>query len=314
MVSQAQTKDSLARAELPSYPLLRPLMLQYERINNADYTQRDREGETLGEGQAQVTRFRAFGSMPVYQKRKITLSTSVMYTYENISDYTRKEAYAPLSKNTIDIHDVDLTLSGIYRGFLWKKPIIHTGNITFSSPNLVQVKKVSAMASSSIVFIKGTRTRYSLGLLFVLDPFIAIPVMPMITYWHQFENPLWEADVILPQKIIFRRSGFLHGWLSIGTELYGNGFFVSELTQLTGNYEYRYADLFSGIGYERPFGKLILGVRTGFRSTIQGRMLKVYNRSGDYVFDTKTNTIPYINLHASWAVRSLFKLKNRRGN
>lgn len=284
-------------------------MMQYERINNAEYTQRDRNKNIIGEGQAQTTRFRAFASMPVYQKEKIVISTNVLYTHESISNYTKTQVSGPLTKSTIQINDVDLTLSGVYRGILWKRPVIHTANIIVSSPNLIHVKKVSAMASSSMIFVKGVQTRYSLGLLFVLDPVIAVPVIPMFTYWHRFDNPLWELDVVLPQKIMLRRSDFLNGWLSIGTELYGNSFFTPESTQLPGNYEYRYADLFSGVGYERMLGKLIVGVRTGFRSTVQGRMLKVYNRNKDYVFDTKNKTVPYFNLHISWAVPYLFKPK-----
>lgn len=308
--SQAQIKDSVAIPKLPSYPLIRPLVLQYERINNADYKLRDRNGDLLGEGQAQATRFRAFASTPMYQHKKMTFSANILYTYEDVSNYTREDPSSPLVKNTMQVNDVDLTLSGMYQGVLWKKPVIHTANIRLSSPNLVHVKKVSAIGSSSVIFVKGAQTRYSLGLLFILDPAIALPVIPMFTYWHQFNNPLWEADIIFPQKIIFRKSGFLNGWLSVGTELYGNAFFASESTQLAGNYEYRYTDLFSGVGYERMLGKLILGVRTGFRSTIQGRMLKVYNRNSDYLFDTKNKTVPYINLHISWAMPYLFKPKN----
>ncbi len=287
--------------------------MQYERVNNADYTQRDRNKEILGEGQAQVTRFRAFASTPVYQQKKLTFSTSILYTHEDISNYTREAPSNPLVKNTMQVNDVDLTLSGIYQGVLWRKPVIHTASIILSSPNLIHIKRVSVIGSSSVIFVKGLQTRYSLGLLYLLDPSMALPIIPMFTYWHRFNNPLWEADVLLPQKIILRKAGFLNGWLSIGTELYGNGFFAPESTQLIGNYEYRYTDLFSGVGYERMFGKLMLGVRTGFRSTIQARMLKVYNRNSDYLFDTKNNTVPYINFHMSWAMPYLFKPKDGSG-
>jgi hypothetical protein len=303
----AQIKDSIPAVKQQSYPLEKPFILQYDRINNAEYTTRDRNGQILKEGKAQVSRFRAYGSFKIYQKEKFTLSTSLLYTYENITNYTRNVSENPLAKSTFNTNDVDLMINGFYRSTLWNRPLIHSASVIIASPNVFDVKKVFAMVSSSVVFVKGPQTRYTLGLAFALDLSAIIPVLPVVTYWHRFDNPLWEVDVVLPQKAVLRRAEFLKGWLTVGTELYGNGFFATESTNLQGNYEYRYTELYSGIGYERLVGKLLIGARTGFRNTIQGRMLKVYNRNNDYLFDTKNSTVPYFNLSVSLAMPQLFK-------
>jgi hypothetical protein len=303
----AQIKDSIPAVKQQSYPLEKPFILQYDRINNAEYTTRDRNGQILNEGKAQVSRFRAFGSFKIYQKEKLTLSTSLLYTHENITNYTRNISENPLTKSTFNTNDVDLMINGFYRSTLWNRPLIHSASVIIASPNVFDVKKVFAMVSSSVVFVKGPQTRYTLGLALALDLSAIIPVLPVVTYWHRFDNPLWEVDIVLPQKAVLRRAEFLKGWLTVGTELYGNGFFATESTNLQGNYEYRYTELYSGIGYERLVGKLLIGARTGFRSTIQGRMLKVYNRNNDYLFDTKNSTVPYLNLSVSLAMQQLFK-------
>jgi hypothetical protein len=303
----AQIKDSIPAAKQQSYPLEKPFVLQYDRINNAEYTTSDRNGQILKEGKAQVSRFRAFGSFKIYQKEKLTLSTSLLYTHENITNYTRTVSENSLAKNTFNTNDVDLMVNGFYRSTLWNRPLIHSASVVIASPNVFDVKKVFALVSSSVVFVKGPQTRYTLGLALALDLSAIIPVLPVVTYWHRFDNPLWEVDVALPQKAVLRRADFLKGWLTVGTELYGNGFFATESTNLQGNYEYRYTELYSGLGYERLVGKLLIGARTGFRSTIQGRMLKVYNRNNDYLFDTKNSTVPYLNLSVSLAMPQLFK-------
>lgn len=306
-ISHAQTRDTIQSPKLQNYPLERPFILQYDRMNNAEYTNRDRDGQILHEGKAQVTRFKAFGAFKVYQKKKFTLSASALYSHENITNYEYKDAENKLSKSTFNVDDVDLAVNGTYMSTLWNIPIIYSGSVIMSSPNLIDVKRVSAIASSSLIFVKGPQTRYTLGLVLLLDPSVVTPVLPIVTYWHRFNNPLWEVDVVLPQKVIVRRADFLEGWLTIGSELYGNGFFASASTGLPSNYEYRFADIYSGIGYERLIGKFLIGARTGFRSTLQGRMLKVYNRNSDYLFETKTNTVPYFNLNVALAIPYIFK-------
>ena len=306
LFAYAQTKDTIPAVKQQSYPLEKPLILQYDRINNAEYTTRDRDGQILKEGKAQISRFRAYGSFKIYQKEKVTLSTSLLYTHENITNYTRNVTENSLAKNSFNTNDVDLIVNGFYRSTLWNRPLIHSASVIIASPNVFDVKKVFAMVSSSVVFVKGPQTRYTLGLALALDPSTIIPVLPLVTYWHRFDNPFWEIDIVLPQKIALRRANFLKGWFTVGTELCGNGFFATESTNRQGNYEYRYTDLYSGVGYERLVGKLLIGARTGFRSTIQGRMLKVYNRNNDYLFDTKNNTVPYLNLSISLAIPQLF--------
>lgn len=307
LFAYAQTKDTIPAVKQQNYPLEKPLILQYDRINNAEYTTRDRDGQILKEGKAQISRFRAYGSFKIYQKEKVTLSTSLLYTHENITNYTRNITENSLAKSTFNTNDVDLMINGFYRSTLWNRPLIHSASVIIASPNVFDVKKIFAMVSSSVVFVKGPQTRYTLGLALALDLSAIIPVLPVVTYWHRFDNPLWEVDIVLPQKAVLRRAEFLKGWLTVGTELYGNGFFATESTNLQGNYEYRYTELYSGIGYERLVGKLLIGARTGFRSTIQGRMLKVYNRNNDYLFDTKNSTVPYLNLSVSLAMQQLFK-------
>lgn len=309
----AQTKDTISAVKQQNYPLEKPFTLQYDRINNTEYTTRNRDGQILNEGKAQISRFRAYGSFKIYQQAKFTLSTGLLYTHENITNYTGNISENSLAKNTFNTNDVDVMVNGFYRSTLWNKPVIHNASVIIASPNVFDIKKVFAMVSSSVVFVKGPQTRYTLGLALALDPSTIIPVLPLVTYWHRFDNPLWELDVVLPQKVALRRADFLKGWFTIGTELYGNGFFAAESKNLRGNYEYRYTELYSGVGYERLVGKLLIGAHTGFRSTIQGRMLKVYNRNNDYLFDTKNNTVPYLNLNVSFAMPQIFKRNvNRR--
>ena len=94
-----------------------------------------------------------------------------------------------------------VTLNGMYRTSLAGKPLILNGNLSVDGYNYGVQQVLGTLAGVSI--LKRTRTTsLSAGLAFIW-PFDKVPVMPVITYWHQF-NPHWSVDVSMPRQFYFR--------------------------------------------------------------------------------------------------------------
>ncbi len=93
------------------------------------------------------------------------------------------------------------TLNGMYRTSLAGKPLILNGNLSVDGYNYGLQQVLGTVAAISV--LKRTRnTSLSAGLAFMW-PFDKIPVMPVITYWHQF-NPRWSVDISMPRQLYVR--------------------------------------------------------------------------------------------------------------
>ncbi|SEK78018.1 hypothetical protein [Parapedobacter koreensis] len=297
----AQTDPAQQTEHPPDYPLVKPYIVQLDRVARADYTNRHQD-EEFGRGNASMLRFMALGSFPIYKQGKTTFAGSVLYTHMAISNSGMSGLPGFIPDRRMQINDVNLTTSMFHRGNLWNKPVLHNVNIIMASTNLVYVRKVFVTAVSSLIFVKGPATRYTLGVYVTSDPSSTTPVIPVISYWHRLGGGPWEIDAVFPQKIILRKANFLKGWLSIGPELAGSSFFTPESDALRGNHENLSAELCSGIGYERLFGRILAGARAGYRNTIQSRLMKVYNRNTDYLFETDAKGSAYFNFSISFVI------------
>lgn len=94
-----------------------------------------------------------------------------------------------------------LTLNGMYRTSLLGKPLILNGNLSADGYNHGFQQILGTVAAISVLKRNPT-TNISAGLAFVW-PFDKMPVMPVLTYWHQF-SPSWSVDISMPRQLYLR--------------------------------------------------------------------------------------------------------------
>ncbi|MGY0038199.1 hypothetical protein [Pedobacter sp. NJ-S-72] len=171
--------------------------------------------------------------------------------------------------------------------------------------NFFNIKKLSGSLSSSLILKQNASALSIIGLYVNLDRSTILPFFPMYSYWHKFSNSLWEMDLLLPQKLIARRSGVLDGWLSTGVELTNNSFFVKQDEEgkyRSGNYEWISNEINSYVGYEHMLGKSFLfGVKGGYRNTLTTRLIKVNENFNDYKSRTKIGST-FFNMNVSYVI------------
>ncbi|WP_052496403.1 hypothetical protein [Pedobacter lusitanus] len=208
-----------------SYPILKLVTIQKEYYGDSDYKLLSKGEERKGEGEFSGQRLRIFAAFPVYTKNKLVLSAGGTYTRSSFSYYSKETSDGLYNRGKTAKDDFDAMFSAGYRGVLWNKPVFYNANLVLGSSNFFNIKKLSGSLSSSLILKQNASTLSIIGLYVNLEKSTIVPFFPMYSYWHKFSGSLWEMDMVLPQKLIARRSGVLGGWFSTGVELTGNSFF-----------------------------------------------------------------------------------------
>lgn len=290
----AKAQDTLKNNNQTStpYPAFRNLTIQQDYFGKSDYKIYNKRGEMQEQGEVSGSRFKINGAIPIYKKDRLSLTAGVLYTRQSINHYKKvDDINNQYQKNETKYTDFDALLSATYVGKLWNKMLITNGTVIMGSTNFFGIKKINALVTSSLMIKASASTISTLGLSVILDKSSLVPVIPVYTYWHKFSASDWEIDAVLPQRLILRRSGVLNGWLSAGTEIRNDSFFLKleeDGLNRGGNYEWISNEIFSNIGYEHLLGKnFLLGVKGGFRNTLTTRLIRVNDKYDDYRAKTK---------------------------
>ncbi|KEQ30476.1 hypothetical protein N180_09245 [Pedobacter antarcticus 4BY] len=306
----AKAQDTLkysTQTTIP-YPAFKRLTIQQDYFGNSDYKISNKGGELQEQGEVSGSRFKINGAIPIYKKNRFSLIAGVLYTRQSINHYKKvDDMNNQYQKTETKYSDFDALLSATYIGKLWNKVLITNGTVIIGSTNFFGIKKINGLVTSTLVIKASASTISTLGLSLVLDKSSLVPVIPVYSYWHKFSGSDWEIDAILPQKLIFRRSGVLNGWLSAGAELRNDSFFLKldgDGVNRSGNYEWISNEIFSNIGYEYLLGKnFLLGIKGGFRNTLTTRLIRVNDKYDDYRAKTKIAST-FFNMSLSFVLPS----------
>ena len=162
--------------------------------------------------------------------------------------------------------------------------------------------------------IKNNRnTNFSAGIMAV-TLFSSMPVMPVITYWHRFNNPNLSVDITMPSQFYLRYQ-MKKQRVSVGAFMSSDNFYLR--TKLKGAPEICYysdAVLKPEIHYEYIINKHIyLSVHTGVSMVMQGGLykknrkgIKVKNEEGqnevEPIVKQDRSPIPFFNVGISYSL------------
>lgn len=311
----AQEKEpgikTFGKALVDKFPTTRTFDVQYEQLGPSNYNS-DLFGNSFERGRIEShNRFKAAFNLPFYasKSKQFVLTTSLRYKYEtyefgDIYNYTSMQTY---SRDRQELHLWGGSLSATYMTSLFKKPVIYNATATVDGDE-DGFQRLKGFASAVIVLKRTPSTTITLGALALLDPSSIVPVTPLFSVNHKFNNSKWDMDFILPQRLLFRRELLENGRISFGTELNTESFYLNlNTSNLNGVYELNQLELKSGITYEYCFTpKIIAFVKGGVNNVVSARITKKGERTNRYIYDQKEDAQGYVRIGVSY---NLFQKK-----
>lgn len=307
--TMAQEKDApiktVVKEVTDKFPTTRILDVQYEQLGPSNFDSK-LFGNRFERGRIEShNRLKASVNLPFFasQSKRFVLTSSLRYKYETyeFGDIYNVNSDVPYTRENKEIHFFAAALSATYMSTLFHKPIIYNATATVDG-NQDNVQRVKGFVTANIVLKRTASTTITIGALAMLDPSSIIPITPLFTYNHKFENSKWDVDFILPQRLLFRRELLENGRLGLGTELNSENFYLNlNNTQLKGVYELNQLELKSGITYEYRFAPKIIGLfKAGVSNVLSMRVTERGERTSKYIYDQKEDAQGYFRIGISY--------------
>ncbi|MBP4136708.1 hypothetical protein [Flavobacterium geliluteum] len=299
------TMKTFGKAITDKFPNTRTFDVQYEQLGPSNFSSK-LFGEPFERGRIEShTRLRGAFNMPFYvsNSKRFIATGSLRYKYES---YDFGETYSAgstvaYSRGIQNIHYLAAALSATYMATLFRKPIIYNATVT-ADGNHENVQRIKGFFTANLVLRKTQNTTITVGALAMLDPSAIIPVTPLFTYNHKFENSKWDVDFILPQRLLFRRQLLENGRIGLGTELNSENFYLNlKGPTINGIYELSQLELKSGITYEYHILPGLIGtLKAGVNNVLNTRITERGERTNKYIYDQKEDAQGYFRLGLSY--------------
>lgn len=305
----AQEKEpamkTLGKAVVEKFPTTRTFDVQYEQLGPSDYNAK-LFGNRFEKGRIENhNRVKAAFNMPFFasKSKRFVLTSSLRYKYESydFGDVYNYSSDVTYKKGREEFHYFAAALSATYISTLFKKPVIYNATATVDG-NDDNVQRVKGFVSASVVLKRTANTTMTVGVLGLLDPSSIIPLTPLFSYNHKFENSKWDFDFILPQRFLFRRQLLENGRLGIGTELNTENFYINvDQAGYKGVYELNQLELKSGVTYEYQFTPKLIGtIKGGINNILSVRVTERGERTSNYVYDHREDAQGYFRFGLSY--------------
>lgn len=297
--------QSFGKAVTDKFPNTRTFDLQYEQLGATDFNSK-LFGEPLEKGRINNhNRLKFAFNLPFYvsNSKRFILTSSLRYKYEYY-DFKQNSSDNPnvsFTEGKEDFHYFATALSATYMSKLFNKPIIYNTTITVDG-NQENIQRIKGFATATLVLKKTANTTITVGALAMLDPSSIIPITPLFTYNHKFENSKWDIDFILPQRVFLRRQLLKNGRIAFGTELNSENFYLNLNTpELNGMYELNQLELKSGISYEYHIASKVIGAfKMGINNIINTRITERGDKTTKYIYDRKEEAQAYFRFGISY--------------
>lgn len=280
-------------------PVLRQVVISAEFL-----TKQNAEGELydnkIYDGKLSHQKMSVLVTLPLktWKKNSITSSLNFIHQQYHLSEVVPVDPrYEP--------HLQDLKLDRASLGFnfgyqrtdsLFKKRVIYSANINGLTSDASRIQRVGFLGTVLLQLRANKNTNYSVGMVVRLNRSVNIPVLPVVLYWHRFENN-FELNVQLPQQIAVRKSfnNKLTGALEVN--LSPNVAFLTADNQnyIPNEFSYNTLALKSGFVLEyRITDKMIFGINTGYQKSFNGRGFNMDTSVNNYFLRNKLGGSPYV--------------------
>lgn len=282
-------------------PALRFVHISTDLISSGDILS-TLNGKPLLNGNAKTVRTGIVLNLPVTNWGKNSLTASLSYFNQSLNISEINWTDSQQGREILDFNRSSVGLSASFqrRDSLFGIPVFYLASVSGLTNNASMLKKISYLGSAVFTFKQNKNTRFAAGLLLNIDPSVAVPVFPVISYWHEFNHKL-ELNLSLPSGVSLRKTISDRLWATAGTTLSGSVSFVDlNFPGIPNDVNYTTIDIKTGLGFEYKITKLfVAGINGGILSPISARAFQRNASTKDYFLDNRLGHVPYLNFSFS---------------
>ncbi len=232
-------------------------------------------------------------------KKNWMLGANMTYRYLSSSIEKTDDVSGAINIEDNDFHYHTTSLNFTYITKLWNKPTFFTATVTVDGSEN-HFERIKGLATGTVLITANAKTKLGLGLAGIIDPTSQVPVIPIVTYEHKFNNG-WTLDFILPKHAYLKRNLLKNGRISIGSEFESTNFYMYDFDEKNGTYEFRQIEVNSGFMYEQHLGgSFIATLKSGMKIIPNGRVFEKNESFDSYLFQAKPKPSFYLNLGISF--------------
>lgn len=307
----AQSQDSLSKKVVAyaadKFPVTRTFNFEFSGTGPYNFTSTLR-GEALPAGRVtNWTQARASANINFIQSRNWILGTTFTYRLTSLTAALNEpvSGLASSVKEDFQYHASSLNLTYISK--LFNKTTIYSSSVSIDGSEK-KFERIRGLFSATMLLKADARTKMGIGFVANIDPSAQLPVLPVFTYEHRFDNGL-VADIVLPRNVFIRKQVFGNGRITLGTELDRSSFYLYNLDNSGRTFEFNQVDINNGLIYEHLlWNYFILTMKGGVRLSPFSRVFDRSESVNDYIFQAKPAKTLYFNVGLSF---NPFARKNR---
>lgn len=304
-IDHTQISDSLRKAGMEAAaignPLLRQISVSTDVISRGN-VHNDFNGTRLFDAKVSQFRTASLFNVPVKHWGKNSVSLSLL-TLQQITNFSDVQSIHPeLTQHDLNFQKVTVGLTASFSRAdrLFGVPVYYTASVSGTSDDVTFIKKMSYLAGAVFALKQTSNSRIMLGGVINIDPSLNLPFIPVISYWHRFDDGL-ELNFNMPTQTGIRKQFSNRFCGSLGTSITGSiAFFNNNQSGIPRDVNYTTLELKTGPGLEyRAYKKLILGINGGVLSNLQSRAFERGGKSSDYFSQNKFGNAGYVNFTIS---------------
>lgn len=296
-------EERIAHAAL-LYPRIRQFSITHEEqaignIHSKLY------GNDFFEGKFRMSRTRINMNVPIFQREKSSLSTSlgVVHQFFYLSDANN---YLPEHK-VEDMHTyipmITQALTYVQQAKIFGKQVSLVASVGGLFTPSYSKTQFTFTGVASFPIIRKENTSLMAGAVVMIDPSSPVPAFLFLNYYHKFRKADLDLIIDLPQRIALRKELSSRFSLALAGEMVGsNSFFEFEIPNpsLPQKMTFSSLEIKSGLTAEyRITKKTVLSVSGGMNSTLKSRILENNAKPDDYFISNKHQAVPYVQVGLS---------------
>jgi hypothetical protein len=300
----AQKQDSVTTKKVVAYaankfPETRTFNFEFSGSGPYNFTSTLR-GEALPAGRVtNWTQARANANINFIKSKHWILGTSFTYRLTSITAALNEPVSGLTSSVNENFQYHNSALNLAYVSKLFDKTTIFSSSVSIDGSEK-QFERVRGLFAATMLLKANATTKLGVGFVVNIDPSSQVPILPIFTYEHRFDNGL-VADITLPRNIFIRKQVFRNGRITLGTELDRTSFYLYNLDKSGRTFEFNQVDLNNGLIYEHlVFNYFILTLKGGLKTSLSPRIFDRNQSYNDPIFQAKASPSGYFNVGISF--------------
>ena len=181
---------------------------------------------------------------------------------------------------------------------LFNRPIVYAATTSVLVDPVTGQHRFTGTGVATLTVRRTANSAFSVGLLGLVDPSLPVPIIPFISYWHQFKSGLkFSLD---PSGIALRKEWNKRNSISLANTLGGNlSLYKRDIVNLPIEHAFSTLEMKSGVVYEHLMTrKMVISLSAGVRSTFTSKVLEGNSNTDEFIKNTQP-PVPYVRVGIS---------------